>query len=89
MTIKTLSTRLERIEAARRPAGRLVVCSCATANRRENLPSGEHLPDCPAAAAGPDDSVIRVLYEDRARVVEPLEPIGSILPATSRPRPRG
>lgn len=89
MTSKTLARRLDALELARRGPARLVVCRCATANRRENLPSGEHLPDCPAAAAGPDDSVIRVLYEDRARVVEPLEPIGSILPATPPPRVRG
>lgn len=66
MTSKTLSTRLERIEAARRPAGRLVVCSCATVNLRENLPRGEHLPDCPAAAAGPADRVIVVTYAPTA-----------------------
>ncbi len=66
VTIKTLSTRLERIEAARRPAGRLVVCSCATANRRENLPSGVHLPDCPARTAGDGDNLVIVRYEDRA-----------------------
>lgn len=89
MTPTNLAKRLERIEAARRPAGRLCVCRCATHNGRENLPSGEHLPDCPVLTAGPGDSVIRVLYEDRARVVEPLGPMGPILPATSRPRPRG
>lgn len=64
MTPTNLAKRLERIEAARRPAARLVVCSCATVNLRENLPRGEHLPDCPAAAAGPHDNVIVVRYAE-------------------------
>ena len=66
MTPTNLAKRLERIEAARRPAGRLCVCRCATANGRENLPRGEHLPDCPAAAAGPADRVIVVTYAPTA-----------------------
>ena len=66
MTTATLTRRLERIEAARRPAARLLVCGCATHNGRENLPSGEHLPDCPAAAAGPADRVIVVCYAPTA-----------------------
>jgi len=64
VTTATLTRRLERIEAARRPAARLLVCRCATANGRENLPSGEHLPDCPARTAGDGDHVIVVRYAD-------------------------
>ena len=59
-----LARRLAQLEAARRPAARLWVCRCATHNLRENLPSGEHLPDCPALTAGDNDTVIRVLYAD-------------------------
>lgn len=62
MTSKTLARRLDALELARRGPARLVVCSCATVNLRENLPRGEHLPDCPAAAAGPADRVIVVTY---------------------------
>ena len=59
-----LARRLAQLEAARRPAALLWVCRCATANGRENLPSGVHLPGCPAAAAGPADRVIVVRYDD-------------------------
>jgi len=66
MTSKTLARRLDALELARRGPARLVVCRCATANRRENLPSGEHLPDCPARTAGDGDNLVIVRYEDRA-----------------------
>ena len=63
MPAKATSRRLSRLEAARR--GRLLVCSCATRNGRVNLPPGEHLDGCPAAAANPSDKVIRVTYATR------------------------
>ena len=62
MTITNLARRLDAIQA-RRPA-RLLVCCCAMHNGRENLPRGEHLPDCPARAAGDGDNVIVVRYDD-------------------------
>ncbi|MFZ2358732.1 MAG: hypothetical protein WA040_05255 [Anaerolineae bacterium] len=64
MTPTNLARRLAQLEAARRPAALLWVCRCATANMRENLPSGEHLPDCPALVAGPHDNVIVVRYAE-------------------------
>ena len=63
MTPTNLAKRLAQLEAARRPAALLWVCRCATANGRENLPSGEHLPDCPALVAGPADRVLVVRYD--------------------------
>ena len=64
MTPTNLARRLAQLEAARRPAARLWVCRCATANGRENLPHGEHRADCPALTAGPHDNVIVVRYAE-------------------------
>ena len=63
MTPTNLARRLAQLEAARRPAALLWVCRCATANMRENLPSGVHLPGCPALTAGPHDNLVIVRYD--------------------------
>ena len=66
MTSKTLLNRLEALEKRDAPPARLLVCGCAMDNGRENLPDGQHNPDCPVLDAGPRDNVIIVRYTDRA-----------------------
>jgi hypothetical protein len=81
MTHKTLTKRLERIEARRRPAARVVVCWCSLAD-------GQHLPDCPAAGApGPvvtiggaaRDVVVLAVHYEEAPITNP-NPAPSVTP---------
>lgn len=55
MTTKTLAKRLARIEAQRNP-GRVLVCV--------GFCDGEHAPDCPAAGAGDNDTVVLLRWSD-------------------------
>ena len=64
MPAKATARRLAQLEA-KTARGKLLVCRCATRNGRVNLPPGEHLDGCPAAAANPSDKVIRVTYATR------------------------
>lgn len=61
--LATLTKRLDALELRNQPAARMFVCDCARRNGRVNLPSGEHLPDCPAAGAGDTDLVLVMTYE--------------------------
>ena len=64
MATKTLDARLAALEKRDAPPARLLVCACGLDNGRENLPDGQHNPDCPVLDAGPRDNVIIVRYVD-------------------------
>ena len=64
MTAKQIDARLAALEKRDAPPARLLVCSCGLANGRENLPDGQHNPDCPVLDAGPRDNVVIVRYAD-------------------------
>ena len=56
MTTKQLAQRLDRIEAQRRGPAQIFICWC---------PENEkHRPDCPAAGAGDNDTVLWVTWQD-------------------------
>lgn len=94
MTRATIDTRLQHLEARRRPAARIVVCWCA-------LPPGQHKPDCPAAGdPGPvvtiggrptNDVVLSVVYEETAitnpapSVTPTPAPVASVASVASAP----
>ena len=61
--MRTLLRRVDALERANLPPARFFVCDCARRNGRVNLPSGEHLPGCPALTAGDTDIVCVMTYE--------------------------